>query len=134
MAVHESFVSFIAQVAEVSVEAGRIRVQHVTCAIDCGMAINPSGIAAQMESGIAFGLGAALHYRLTFKDGRVQQSNCHDCEVLRMHQMPAVEAHIVPSTGKSGGVGEPGGERAPVSVPHDRFVAQSKAWMDAGAP
>jgi isoquinoline 1-oxidoreductase subunit beta len=61
-----------------------------------------------MESGIAFGLGAALHSELTFKDGRVQQSNYHDYEVLRMHEMPVVEVHLVPSTEKMGGVGEPG--------------------------
>jgi isoquinoline 1-oxidoreductase beta subunit len=108
VAVHESFGSFIAQVAEVSVENGAIKVHRVVCAIDCGVAINPAGVAAQMESGIAFGLGAALHSRLTFKDGRVQESNYHDYEVLRLHEMPAVEVHIVPSTEKSGGAGEPG--------------------------
>ncbi|KAF1717081.1 twin-arginine translocation pathway signal protein [Pseudoxanthomonas yeongjuensis] len=108
VAVHESFGSFIAQVAEVSVENGTIRVHRVVCAVDCGVAINPAGIAAQIESGIAFGLGAALHSRITFKDGRVQESNYHDYQVLRMSEMPAVEVHIVPSTEKSGGVGEPG--------------------------
>jgi isoquinoline 1-oxidoreductase beta subunit len=108
VAVHESFGSFIAQVAEVSVENGAIRVHRVVCAVDCGIAVNPAGIAAQMESGIAFGLGAALHSRITFKDGRVQQSNYHDYQVLRMSEMPAVEVHIVPSSEKSGGVGEPG--------------------------
>jgi isoquinoline 1-oxidoreductase subunit beta len=108
VAVHESFGSFIAQVAEVSVENGAIRVHRVVCAVDCGIAVNPAGIAAQMESGIAFGLGAALHSHITFKDGRVQQSNYHDYQVLRMSEMPAVEVHIVPSTEKSGGVGEPG--------------------------
>lgn len=108
VAVHESFGSFIAQVAEVSVENGAIRVHRVVCAVDCGIAVNPAGIAAQMESGIAFGLGAALHSRITFKDGRVQESNYHDYQVLRMSEMPAVEVHIVPSTEKSGGVGEPG--------------------------
>jgi isoquinoline 1-oxidoreductase subunit beta len=113
VAVHESFGSFIAQVAEVSVEntlngVGAIRVHRVVCAVDCGIAVNPAGIAAQIESGIAFGLGAALHSHITFKDGRVQESNYHDYQVLRMSEMPAVEVHIVPSTEKSGGVGEPG--------------------------
>ena len=108
IAVHESFGSYIAQVAEVSVENGAIKVHRVVCAVDCGVAINPAGIAAQMESGIAFGLGAALHSHITFKDGRVQESNYHDYQVLRMSEMPAVEVHIVPSTEKSGGVGEPG--------------------------
>jgi isoquinoline 1-oxidoreductase subunit beta len=108
VAVHESFGSFVAQVAEVSVESGEIRVRRVVCAIDCGIVVNPAGVAAQMESGIAFGLSAALAGAIDFKDGRVQQSNFHDYPVLRLNQMPAVEVHIVPSTHKSGGAGEPG--------------------------
>jgi isoquinoline 1-oxidoreductase beta subunit len=108
VAVHESFGSFVAQVAEVSVDGPTIRVHRVVCAIDCGIAVNPAAIAAQMESGIAFGLGAALHSTLTFKDGRVQESNFHDYQVLRLHEMPTVEVHIVPSTERPGGVGEPG--------------------------
>lgn len=106
VAVHESFGSFVAQVAEVSLENGAIRVHRVVCAVDCGVAVNPEGIAAQMESGVAFGLGAALHSKLTLKEGRVQQSNFHDYQVLRLDEMPAVETHIVPSTGKMGGIGE----------------------------
>lgn len=106
VAVHESFGSFVAQVAEVSLEKGAIRVHRVVCAVDCGVAVNPEGIAAQMESGVAFGLGAALHSKLTFKQGRVQQSNFHDYQVLRLNEMPAVETHIVPSTDKMGGIGE----------------------------
>lgn len=108
VAVHESFGSFVAQVAEVSIKDGRIRVHRVVCAIDCGVAVNPAAVAAQMESGIAFGLSAALHSALSLKDGRVQESNFHDYEVLRMDEMPHVETHIVPSTEKMGGVGEVG--------------------------
>jgi isoquinoline 1-oxidoreductase subunit beta len=108
VAVHESFGSYVAQVAEVSVERGAIRVHRVVCAIDCGVAVNPETVRAQMESGIAFGLGAALYSALTFKDGRVEQSNFHDYRVLRLDEMPVVEVHIVPSTEKMGGVGEPG--------------------------
>jgi isoquinoline 1-oxidoreductase beta subunit len=108
VAVHESFGSFVAQVAEVSVEKGRIRVHRVVCAIDCGTAVNPEGVAAQMESGIVFGLSAALHSALHFKDGQVQESNFHDYEVLRMNEMPRVETHIVNSGAKMGGVGEVG--------------------------
>jgi len=108
VAVHESFGSFVAQVAEVSVDNGVIRTHRVVCAIDCGIAVNPETIRAQMESGIAFGLGAALHSKLTFKDGRVQESNFHDYRVLRMNEMPQVEVHIMPSKEKAGGVGEPG--------------------------
>jgi isoquinoline 1-oxidoreductase beta subunit len=108
VAVHESFGSFVAQVAEVSIESGEIRVQRVVCAADCGIVVNPAGVAQQMESGIAFGLSAALAGAIEFKDGRVQQSNFHDYPVLRLNQMPAVEVHIVPSMEKSGGAGEPG--------------------------
>lgn len=108
VAVHESFGSFVAQVAEVSVEGGRIRVHSVVCAIDCGIAVNPATIEAQMESGIAFGLGAALSSAITFKDGRVEQSNFDDYRVLRLPDMPRVEVHIVPSRERPGGVGEPG--------------------------
>jgi len=108
VAVHESFGSFAAQVAEVSIENSRIRVQRVVCAIDCGIAVNPEAIAAQMESGVAFGLSAALHSALHLKDGRVQESNFHDYPVLRLNEMPRVETHIVPSSEKPGGVGEVG--------------------------
>ncbi|MFL5402627.1 MAG: molybdopterin cofactor-binding domain-containing protein [Gemmatimonadales bacterium] len=108
IAVHESFGSYVAQVAEVSVDKGAIRVHRVVCAIDCGIAVNPDTVRAQMESGIAFGLGAALHSKLSFKDGRVQQSNFHDYKVLRLNEMPVIEVHIVPSTDKMGGAGEPG--------------------------
>jgi isoquinoline 1-oxidoreductase subunit beta len=108
IAVHESFGSFVAQIAEVSIEQGRIRVHRVVCAVDCGIAVNPDGVAAQMESGIAFGLGAALHSALSFKEGRVQQSNFHDYKVLRLNEMPLVETYIVPSTERPSGVGEPG--------------------------
>jgi isoquinoline 1-oxidoreductase beta subunit len=108
IAVHESFGSFVAQVAEISVDKGIIRTHRVVCAIDCGIAVNPEGVRAQMESGIAFGLGAALHGKLTFRDGRVQESNFHDYRVLRMDEMPRVEVHVVPSKEKPGGAGEPG--------------------------
>jgi isoquinoline 1-oxidoreductase beta subunit len=108
IAVHESFGSVVAQVAEVSIQNAAIRVHRVVCAIDCGTAVNPMTIAAQMESGIAFGLSAALHSQLTFKDGRVQQSNFHDYRVLRLNEMPTVEVHIVPSDAPPSGVGEPG--------------------------
>jgi isoquinoline 1-oxidoreductase beta subunit len=98
----------VAQVAEVSVDDGRIRVHRVVCAIDCGICINPLGVRAQMESGIAYGLGAALHGELTMKEGRVLESNFHDYRILRLNEMPQVEVHIVASKEKSGGAGEPG--------------------------
>lgn len=108
IAVHESFGSFVAQVADVSLEAGAIRVHRVVCAIDCGIAVNPAGITAQIESAVVFGLSATLFGRLDIKGGRVQQSNYHDYRVLRMNQMPQIDVHIVPSTDKPGGVGEVG--------------------------
>jgi isoquinoline 1-oxidoreductase beta subunit len=92
----------------VSIESGEIRVHRVICAADCGVVVNPAGVIQQMESGIAFGLSAALQGAIDLKDGRVQQSNFHDYPVLRLNQMPAVEVHLVPSTEKSGGAGEPG--------------------------
>lgn len=113
IAVHKSFGSYVAQAAEVSLEdapggAKAIRVHRVVCAVDCGIAVNPLMIEAQMQSGIAFGLGAALYSTLTFKGGRVQESNFNDYRILRMNEMPLVEVHVVPSTEKPSGVGEPG--------------------------
>jgi len=109
IAVHESFGSFVAQVAEVSVNpTGEVRVHKVVCAIDCGRIVNPDTIKAQMESGIVFGLSAVLHGEITFQNGRVKQSNFHDYPILRMNESPAIEVYIVPSEEKSGGVGEPG--------------------------
>jgi isoquinoline 1-oxidoreductase beta subunit len=108
LAVHESFGSIVAHVAEVSVEAGVIRVHRVVVAVDCGICVNPLGVGAQMESGVAYGLGAALHSELTLRQGRVVESNFHDYRILRFHEMPRVEVHIVASREKPGGAGEPG--------------------------
>jgi len=108
VAVHESFGSYVAQVAEVSQDNLAIRVHRVVCAVDCGIAVNPKSIEAQMESCIAFGLGFTLHSKLTIKDGQVVQSNYHDYQVLRLNEMPVVEVHILPSSEKPGGIGEAG--------------------------
>ncbi len=109
VAVHESFGSFAAQVTEVSMGSdGMPRVHRVVCAIDCGIAINPDNIRAQMEGGIGFGLGAALHSEVVLEGGRVRQSNFHDYRSLKIHEMPRVETHIVQSTESPTGVGEPG--------------------------
>jgi isoquinoline 1-oxidoreductase beta subunit len=109
VAVHESFNTFVAQVAEVTLlKDGGFRVDRVVCAVDCGIAVNPDVIRAQMEGGIGYGLSAALHGAITLKDGRVEQSNFHDYRPLRINEMPRVEVHIVPSTEKPTGVGEPG--------------------------
>jgi isoquinoline 1-oxidoreductase beta subunit len=114
IAVHESFNSFVAQVVEVSRRKDRLRIERVVCAVDCGVAVNPNIIAMQMESGIGYGLSAALSGAITLKDGIVEQSNFHDYPVLRMNQMPRIETHIVPSGEKPSGVGEPG---TPVIAP-----------------
>jgi isoquinoline 1-oxidoreductase beta subunit len=108
VALHRSFGSIVAQVAEVSVDGGAIRVHKVTCAIDCGIAVNPNIIAQQMESGVIFGLSAALSGEVTIKDGKVQQQNFHNYPVLRMNEAPLVETVIVKSAEPPEGVGEPG--------------------------
>jgi isoquinoline 1-oxidoreductase beta subunit len=126
LAVHESFGSIVSHVAEVSVEDGRIRVHRMVCAIDCGVCVNPLGVAAQMESGVAFGLSAALHSELTMKEGRVQESNFHDYPILRLHEMPKVEVHIVASREKSGGAGEPGTPPVAPAVANAVFALTGK--------
>ncbi len=107
VAVHKSFNTYVAQVAEVTVRRGAIHVDRVVIAVDCGISVNPDVIEAQMQGGMGFGLAAALFSELTFKDGRVEQSNFHDYLGLRIDQMPEVEVHIVPSTEPPTGVGEP---------------------------
>jgi isoquinoline 1-oxidoreductase beta subunit len=127
LAVHESFGSFVAQVAEVSVSKdGEVGVQRVVCAIDCGPVVNPDTIHAQMEGGIVFGLTAALYGEITFEGGRVQQRNFHDYPMLRIDEMPAVEVHIVPSTDKMGGVGEPGVPPIAPAVANAIFAATGR--------
>ena len=106
---HFSFDSYVAQVVEASVEKnGAVRVHRVVCAVDCGRAINPDTVKAQMEGGIIFGLTAALKTEITLKDGRVQQENFHDYQMLRIFESPEIEVHIVPSRENPTGVGEPG--------------------------
>jgi len=126
IAVHESFGSWAAEVAEVSVEGGTIRVHRVVCAMDCGVYVNPLGVRAQVESAVAFGLSAALHGELTFKGGKVEQSNFHDYPVLRLNEMPAVETHIVETSEKSGGVGEVGVPPLAPAVANAVFAATGK--------
>lgn len=127
VAVHESFGSYVAQVAEVSVaKDGQVKVHRVVCAIDCGQVVNPDTVAAQMESSIVYGLTAALYGEITIKAGRIQQKNFTDHKVLRMSEMPKVEVHIVPSTEKHGGVGEPGTPPIAPAVVNAIFAATGK--------
>ena len=109
VAVHECFGTAVAQVAEVALDrSGLPRVERVVCAVECGIAVNPDVVRAQMEGSIGFGLGAALWGEIALVDGRVQQSNFDDYRILRIDEMPRVEVHIVPSAAPPTGVGEPG--------------------------
>jgi isoquinoline 1-oxidoreductase beta subunit len=108
VALHESFKSYVAQVAEVRIFEGRVKVDRVVCAVDCGVAINPDIIRAQMEGGIGFAVGAVLFDAVTLKKGQVEQSNFNDYIPLRIGDMPKVEVHIVQSGAHPTGVGEPG--------------------------
>jgi isoquinoline 1-oxidoreductase beta subunit len=114
LAVHESFGSVVAEVAVLKKTDAGIKLERVVCAVDCGLAVNPNVVAMQMESGIGYGLCAAVQGAVTLKDGRVEQGNFDDYPVLRIAQMPAIEVHIVPSRNKPSGVGEPG---TPVIAP-----------------
>jgi isoquinoline 1-oxidoreductase beta subunit len=127
IAVAQSFGSYVAEVAEVSVSPdGTPKVHRVVAAVDCGMTVNPEIIRRQIEGGIAFGLSAALHGRITLKDGRVEQSNFHDYPVLRMPEMPRVEVHIVASREPPGGIGEPGTPPIAPAVVNAIFAATGK--------
>ena len=108
IALHESFGSIVAEVAEVSLQDGVPRVHRVVCAIDCGTVINPGLVAQQMESAVVFGLSAALWGKIDIVDGVVQQTNFTNYPMVQMAHAPVVETHIVPSTRKPTGVGEPG--------------------------
>ena len=128
IAVVESFGSYVAEVAEVSVnrKSGEVRVHRVVCAVDCGRYVNPDTIAAQMEGGIVFGLTAALKGQITIAKGRVEQSNFHDYEMLRLNETPKVEVYIVPSNEAPGGVGEPGTPPIAPAVCNAIFAATGK--------
>ncbi|HXV86378.1 MAG TPA: xanthine dehydrogenase family protein molybdopterin-binding subunit, partial [Gemmatimonadales bacterium] len=127
IAVFQSFESFVAQVADVSVAAdGTVRVHRVVCAVDCGPVVNPAIVEAQMESAIVYGLTAALYGEIGIEAGRVMQSNFHDYPMLGMAEMPRVEVHIVPSSEAQGGVGEPGTPPIAPAVVNAIFAATGK--------
>ena len=108
IAVHESFGSFVAQVAEVSMTNGKVQVERVVCAVDCGIAVNPDVIRAQMEGCIGFALGAMYYSEIEIKGGCAVQRNFDRYRSLRIHEMPTIEVHIVASTAAPTGVGESG--------------------------
>ena len=119
--------TYIAEVAEVSVsKEGDVRVQRVVCAVDCGRIVNPDTVKAQMESGIIFGITAALFGEITIKDGRVEQGNFDDYRMLRIDETPLIEVHLVKSTEAPGGVGEPGTSAVIPAVANAIFAATGK--------
>ena len=127
IAVAQSFGSYVAEVAEVSVAPdGTPKVHRVVAAVDCGLTANPLTIARQIEGAIVYGLSAALYGRISFKDGRVEQGNFHQYQVLRMNEMPKVEVHILASAEKPGGIGEPGTPPIAPAVTNAIFAATGK--------
>ena len=105
----ESHDSLVGQVVEVSVgTAGDLRVERIACAVDCGSVIHPDCVDAQISGGILDGLNAALHGRITLRDGAVVESNFHDCTWMRLAEIPEVVVELMPRGGRPGGVGEPG--------------------------
>jgi isoquinoline 1-oxidoreductase beta subunit len=126
VAVVESFGSRCAQVAEVSLEDGKAKVHRVVAAFDCGLIVNPLTVEAQIQSAVAWGLSAALHGKITLKDGAVEQSNFHDYPVLRMSEMPRVEVHAVSIGDKPSGVGEPGVPPIAPAVANAMFALTGK--------
>ncbi len=108
IALQKSFGTIVAQVVDVTVTEGRVRVDRVVCAVDPGFAVSPDGLVAQMESGIVYGLTAALYGDIQVKNGAVVQSNFHDYKMLRMDEAPVIETHIINSGAAWGGAGEPG--------------------------
>ncbi len=127
IAVGESFGSYVAEVAEVSVStSGEVRVHKVVCAVDCGMTVNPDIIKRQMESSIVYGMSALFHGRISIKGGRIEQGNFDQYPVLRMNEAPKVEVHIVPSKEAPGGVGEPGLPPLAPAVVNAVFAATGK--------
>jgi len=131
VSVMEGFGSYLAQVAEVRVDStGSVRVERVVCAVDCGTAVNPDIVKAQMESGIIFGISAVLYGKVTVANGRIEQSNFDNCPVLRMHEAPRIEVHLVKSSADPGGVGEPGTSAIQPAVTNAIFNATGKRVRD----
>lgn len=126
MAVHESFGSIVAQVAEVSLQDGWPRVHRVTAAVDCGTAVNPLTIEAQIQGGVIFALSALLYGEITMKDGRVQQQNFHHYRMVRIDEAPKVEVHVIAKGDKMGGIGEVGVPPAFAAVLNALFAATGK--------
>ena len=122
-----AFGTFMAQVADVEVAtSGEVRVKRVVCAVDCGVVVNPDTVRAQIQSAVIFGIGAALYGEITFKGGRVEQSNFHDYRALRINEAPTMEIHIVKSSESPGGMGEPGTSCLAPAVTNAIFAATGR--------
>ncbi|ULJ74013.1 molybdopterin-dependent oxidoreductase [Rhizobium gallicum] len=127
IAIAEDFGSHAATISEVSVgDNGRLRIERIICAVDCGQVINPDTVEAQIQSGIVYGLSAALYGRITVANGAVVESNFDDSPVLRIHETPEIEVHIVPSSEAPGGIGEVGTPGVAPSLLNAIFVATGK--------
>jgi isoquinoline 1-oxidoreductase beta subunit len=127
VSVQFAFATYLAQVAEVEVSNdGAVRVRRVVCAVDCGTVVNPNTVRAQIQSGIIFGITAALHGQITLKGGRVEQSNFHDYQMLRMNETPAIEVYIVNSRELPGGMGEAGTSALAPALTNAIFAATGK--------
>ncbi len=128
IALQQSFGSIVCQIAEVSLDekGNKVRVHRVVCAVDCGSAVNPEIVKAQMESGIVYGLTAALKGEITIKKGRVTQSNFHNYRMLRMKEMPVIETYIIESGETPGGIGETGTPTIVPAVTNAIFAATGK--------
>ena len=125
--VQSAFGSFLSVVCEVQVtDGGQIRLRRVTAAMDCGQAINPDSVRAQIEGGLIFGLTSALYSEITFDQGRVQQSNFNSYRMLRMNETPPIDVHLVDSTEKPGGLGETGTAAAFPAIANAVFAASGK--------
>jgi isoquinoline 1-oxidoreductase beta subunit len=121
------FATYMTQVAEVEVaKDGALRVRRVVCAVDCGTVVNPDTVRAQIQGAIIFGITAALHGEITLKDGRVQQSNFHDYQMLRMNEAPAIEVYIVQSAEPPGGMGEAGTSAIVPAITNAIFAVTGK--------
>ncbi|BFM17557.1 xanthine dehydrogenase family protein molybdopterin-binding subunit [Maricurvus nonylphenolicus] len=126
IAAHKSFDTYVAQIAEVSIHSNTPRVHKVTCVVDCGVVVTPDIVKAQMESGIIYGLTAALHGEITFHKGAAEQTNFHDYPMMRMSEAPAIEVHIIDSKEQPTGVGEPGLPPVAAAVANAIYAANGR--------
>jgi len=122
------FGSYFAAVAEVEVDThGKLAIRRIVCAIDCGIAVNPDTVMAQLEGGLIFGLTAALYGEITIEKGRVQQSNFNDYRMLRIDQVPNIEVHVIKSGENPGGIGETGCTAGPPALRNAIYAATGVA-------